>query len=466
MLSESTPNLQPPQGATALPALQQALSDGAHARFDRGPFWKCVADYEAAGEAEFLSHDFQTRNALGNASPAAAEKLLAFVGRRAGPAFAADVRAGLAAAPMAVQVTPYILSLIDWSRPYACPIRRQFLPAASAREPDHPLVRLDSLEEKADTKAPGLVHRYFDRALFLAQGTCPVYCRFCTRSYAIGSDTETVSKVKLGATPKSWEEAFAYLRASPLVEDVVLSGGDCYNLHPRVLSVIAENLLAIDHVRRIRIATKGLAVNPGRIVTDPRWTEVVVKFVDDGRRLGKQVVIHTHINTPEELTWVTQDAMRLLFSAGVIVRNQAVLLRGVNDSVHRMALLVKRLGFLQIQPYYVYQHDLVAGVDDLRTSLSTCLAIDHGMRGITAGFNTPTFVVDTPGGGGKRPASTYDHYDPETGISVFSAPSVKPGRSFLYFDPLHALSPEVARQWLDPAWARAACDAALGAARG
>jgi lysine 2,3-aminomutase len=438
----------------------ERLRDGAHARFDDEDFWRRVPIYEAVGRDEFLSYDFQTRHSLSNASPGAAAKLLLFVRERAGDAFAEDVRMGLAKAPMAVQITPYILSLINWDDPESCPIRIQFLPLGSRLLRDHPMLRLDSLGEKSDTKAPGLVHRYFDRVLFLPQATCPVYCRFCTRSYAIGNDTETVTKLKLEGTPKTWQKAFDYLRATPEVEDVVLSGGDSYNLHPRLLTAIAQNLLGIDSIRRVRIATKGLAVNPGRILTDRAWTDAVLSFAEKGRKLGKQIVVHTHVNTPEEITWVTKEAMRVLFEAGVVVRNQSVLLRGVNDSVYRMALLVKRLSYIQIQPYYVYQHDLVRGVEDLRTSLAQCLAIEHGVRGITAGFNTPQFVVDTPGGGGKRIASTYDSYDPETGVSVYTAPSVKHGESFLYFDPLHALDARVADQWSNPDWQQRALRAA------
>jgi len=440
--------------------LKVNLAPPAHQQFDTGPFWQRIAEFSGVAEAEFLSFAFQTKHSLANASPAATRRLLEFLRGQAGAGFAADVEAGLAKAPMNVQLTPYVLSLIDWQDPVSCPVRRQFLPLASAGLPDHPLVRLDSLGEQADTKAPGLVHRYFDKALFLPQGTCPVYCRFCTRSYAIGGDTEMVSKYRLDGTPKSWERAFAYLRATPQIEDVVISGGDSYNLHPRLIDVIAAQLLAIDHIRRIRIATKGLAVNPGRILTDLRWTEAVIRFVQRGRALGKQVVIHTHVNSPEELTWVTRDAMRLLFAEGVLVRNQSVLLRGVNDSVERMALLIKRLGFLQIQPYYVYQHDLVKGVEDLRTSLQTCLQIERGVRGVTAGFGTPQFIVDAPGGGGKRLASTYELYDRETGVSLFRAPSVKPGVDFLYFDPLHSLTSEVAEQWRDPQWQKRFCDEA------
>jgi lysine 2,3-aminomutase len=455
--------LRPLDGATEVD-LDAPPRDDEHKRFATGPFWQRLSDFAAVDEAEFASYPFQLKHALSNATPAAAAKLVDFARRHAGAAFAADVERGLAQAPMAVQLTPYIQAVIDWDDPYGCPVRRQFLPVASGLLPDHPMVALDSLGERHDAKTSSLVHRYHDRVLFLPQTTCPVYCRFCTRSYAVGTDTETVSKHKIEGTPRAWEEAFAYLRATPQVEDVVISGGDCYNLHARFIDVIADNLLAMDGIRRIRIATKGLAVNPGRIVSDARWTDAVIRFVTEGRKRGKQVVIHTHFNSPEEITWMTRDALRVLHEAGVIVRNQSVLLRGVNDSVQRMGLLVKRLGYLQIQPYYVYQHDLVRGVEDLRTSLATCLAIEHGIRGLTAGFNTPQFVVDAPGGGGKRIASTFDDYDQDTGISVYSAPAVKTERQFLYFDPLHALEPDVAERWLDPAWQRRACDAASVAA--
>jgi lysine 2,3-aminomutase len=129
------------------------------------------------------------------------------------------------------------------------------------------------------------------------------------------------------------------------------------------------------------------------------------------------------------------------------VRNQSVLQRGVNDTPETMTLLVKRLGHINVHPYYVYVHDLVKGVEDLRTSVDTALHIEKHVRGSTAGFNTPTFVVDAPGGGGKRDAHSYEYYDRETGISVYSAPSVKPGQYFLYFDPLHQLSTAIQRRW-------------------
>jgi lysine 2,3-aminomutase len=146
------------------------------------------------------------------------------------------------------------------------------------------------------------------------------------------------------------------------------------------------------------------------------------------------------------------------------VRNQSVLQRRVNDTVETMQLLVKRLGYCNVQPYYVYVHDLVKGVEDLRTTLQTGLDLEKQVRGVTAGFHTPTFVVDAPGGGGKRAIHSYEYYDRETGISVYTAPSVKPGY-FLYFDPIDTLSPEARARWNDPAEQDRMIDAALQGAR-
>src|SRR6201999_1539226 len=129
-------------------------------------------------------------------------------------------------------------------------------------------------------------------------------------------------------------------------------------------------------------------------------------------------------------------AMNKLCERGIVVRNQSVLQRRVNDTPEIMALLVKRLGHVNVHPYYVYMHDLVKGVEDLRTTLDTALVIEKHIRGITAGFNTPTFVVDAPGGGGKRDVHSFEHYDRQTGVSVFTSPSVHPDAYYFYFDPL------------------------------
>ena len=306
---------------------------------------------------------------------------------------------------------------------------------------------LDSLHEQADSPVPGLVHRYVDKALFLPLAVCPVYCRFCTRSYAIGPDTEEVDKVELARTPKQWQDAFTYIASRPELEDIVISGGDVYQLPPKNVELIGNALLDIPHVRRMRFATKGPAIMPMKLLTDPAWVDAIVGVVERGRLLGKDVVLHTHFNAPEEITWITEKAMKVLFERGVFVRNQSVLIRGVNDVPERMQLLVKRLSYVNVHPYYVYMHDMVKGVEDLRTTIQTAVDVEKFVRGSTAGFNSPTFVCDAPGGGGKRDVHSYEYYDRENGITVYAAPSVKPGKAFMYFDPIDRLSPDAQARW-------------------
>jgi lysine 2,3-aminomutase len=152
---------------------------------------------------------------------------------------------------------------------------------------------------------------------------------------------------------------------------------------------------------------------------------------------------------------------------GITVRNQSVLQHGVNDTVDEMRLLIKRLGHVNVHPYYVYVHDLVQGVEDLRTTLDTALNLEKHVRGSTAGFNTPVFVVDAPGGGGKRDAHSFEHYDRESGISVYTSPAVKAGQYYLYFDPLHLLPNDDTRaRWKDPVEQQRMVDQAIDRARG
>jgi lysine 2,3-aminomutase len=251
-------------------------------------------------------------------------------------------------------------------------------------------------------------------------------------------------------SPERWQRAFRYIASRPELEDIVISGGDAYNLRATQITEIGEALLAMPNIRRLRFATKGPAVMPQKILTDDAWFDALSNVVEKGRKMHKEVALHTHFNHPDEITWISQAAMNRLFERGITVRNQSVLVRGVNDSVPVMSLLVKRLGHVNVHPYYVYMHDLVQGVEDLRTSLDTALVIEKHVRGITAGFNTPTFVVDAPGGGGKRDVHSYEHYDHETGISVFTSPSVHSETHYFYFDPLHSLSAEVQKRWKSP----------------
>ncbi len=417
----------------------------AHRQLKSGAFWQQIPAWKDVDEATFLSHLWQEKNAI--TTP---EKLVGAVRELVSSDFIKDVEAGFHKAPMAVRISPYLLSLIDWENPLNDPIRRQFLPLGTQLEPDHPMLTLDSLHEQGDAPVPGLTHRYPDKVLFLVLDTCPVYCRFCTRSYAVGLDTDVVEKVSLKATDERWEQALQYLSERPEVEDVVISGGDTYRLKADQIRFIGERLLAMPHIKRFRFATKGIAIQPMKVLTDAPWLDAITEITEKGRKAHKEVVIHTHFNHPNEVTEISKRACDLLMERGITVRNQTVFQRGVNDDADTMVTLVRKLGWINVHPYYVYIHDLVQGTEDLRTSVATGIQVEKRVRGSTAGFNTPMFVVDAPGGGGKRDMHSYEHYDTTTGISVYTAPSVKKDEYFCYFDPISSLSPEVQKDWADP----------------
>jgi lysine 2,3-aminomutase len=445
-LIDFPPALKPPVDAEALE----------YKNLVKNEFWRKIPAYSNIDEATFLDHGWQARNSV-----TSIDKLLNVVRDVVHPDFIEDAVTGFQKAPMSVRVSPYLLSLIDWANPYDDPLRRQFIPVGTKLLVDHPKLELDSLNEQGDSPVPGLTHRYKDKALFLALDSCPVYCRFCTRSYSVGNETDSIEKISLGVNKDRWNKIFSYIESRPELEDIVVSGGDVYQLRARQITEIGDRLLAIPHIRRIRFATKGPAVMPQKILTDIEWRDALVGVVEKGRKLFKEVVLHTHFNHPNEITYITEMAMNVLMERGVTMRNQSVLQRGVNDSVEVMTMLVKRLGHINIHPYYVYLHDLVKGVEDLRTTLDTALHIEKHLRGSTAGFNTPTFVVDAPGGGGKRDVHSFEYYDRETGISVYTSPTVKKGEFYLYFDPLHSLSTEMVRKWENPAEQKAMVELAL-----
>jgi lysine 2,3-aminomutase len=459
----STPTILDPEHVD--PPVADASAAGLHAEpghrhLRRDEFWRAIPAYAEVTQAEFGDHKWQQRHTVTNV-----KQLRETLGGRVAEGFYEDLEAGISHAPMSLRISPYLLALVDWADRDTIrrdPIRTQFLPLRSQQEPDHPMLRFDSLNEREDSPVPGLTHRYPDKALFLPQPSCPVYCRFCTRSYAVGNDTEVVEKMKLSANSSRWEEAFTYIASKPQLEDIVISGGDTYNLKADHIEQIGRRLLEMPNIRRIRYATKGLCVLPQKILTDDPWVDALTRVVELGRKLHKDVVVHTHFNHPNEITGFSEDAMGRLTERGIHVRCQTVLQRGVNDTPEVMASLVRRLSYINVHPYYVYVHDMVPGVEDLRTSLWTAQKLERYVRGTTAGFNTPSFVLDAPGGGGKRDVHTADHYDRHTGVSVFTAPSVKPGKKFLFFDPIASLGEEARWRWTQPSERRQMIDDALG----
>jgi lysine 2,3-aminomutase len=399
-----------------------------------------LASWKYIPQETFNDHAWQDKNSIFRV-PQLEEALAGTVS----PHLINEITSAVKMVNMSIRLTPYIMELIDWSQVETDPIRRQFLPMLSELEPDHPSLVVDSLHEREHSPVTGLVHRYPDKVLFLATSVCPVYCQYCTRSYAVGADTEQLQKDKV-ASANNWGPALDYIRAHPAIEDVVVSGGDAARLKPANLKFLGNALLDIPHVRRIRFATKAVAVQPMKFLTDAAWMEALTQVVSRGREEFKHVCVHTHFNHPNEVTSVVERAMRVLHSNGVLVRNQTVLLRGVNNDAATLRELIKKLGRVNIHPYYAYICDMVKGTEHFRIPLHEAQTLEKEVRGSTAGFNTPLFIVDTPAG--KRVVHSAESYDRNLGISTFTSPAVASGRLHNYYDPIRSLPGMSRDKWI------------------
>lgn len=281
-------------------------------------------------------------------------------------------------------ITPYYLSLIDNSDPYD-PIRLQAIPRIME---SHITVSdmCDPLHEDADSPVPGMTHRYPDRVLLLVTDQCSMYCRHCTRRRKAGEKDAPMPHDDV-------DKAIEYIRNNKEVRDVILSGGDPLTLSDQRLDDLLSRIHAIEHVDIIRIGTRIPVVLPQRI-TDG-LIEVLKKY--------PPIWLNTHFNHTHELTPEACAALAKLADNGIVLGNQSVLLRHVNDQVDVMKNLVHKLVKNRVRPYYIYQCDLSEGIAHFRTPISKGLEIMESLRGHTSGLCIPTFVVDAPGGGGKIP---------------------------------------------------------------
>ncbi len=283
-----------------------------------------------------------------------------------------------------VDITPYFASLIDPDDPN-CPIRRQVIPLGRELQAFEGMME-DSLAEDRHSPVPGLVHRYPDRVLMLVTTQCASYCRYCTRSRIVGDSNANFSKAE-------FEMQLDYLRRTPQVRDVLLSGGDPLTVAPKTLDYILSSLRAIEHIEIIRIGSRVPVFLPQRI-TDEFCAMI---------RQYHPLWLNIHVNHPKEITPELSEALAKLADAGVPLGNQSVLLAGINDSVNIQRELVHKLVRNRVRPYYLYQCDLVKGAGHFRTTVAKGIEIIEGLRGHTSGYAVPTYVVDAPGGGGKVP---------------------------------------------------------------
>lgn len=284
-----------------------------------------------------------------------------------------------------LSITPYYLSLIDVENYQNDPIFKQAF--ADVRELHVSKSEMkDPLSEDHDSPVPGITHRYPDRVLFLVSNVCAMYCRHCTRKRKVGDVDNIPSKHQI-------KQGLDYIRNTPQIRDVLLSGGDPFLLSDDYLDWILTELQAIPHVQVIRIGTRTPVVLPYRI------TENLVSML----KKHHPIWINTHFNHVRELTNSSRIALAMLADAGIPLGNQSVLLSEVNDCPRLMKELVHRLVKNRVRPYYLYQCDLSEGLSHFRTPVGKGIEIIESLIGHTSGFAIPTYVIDAPGGGGKIP---------------------------------------------------------------
>ncbi|WP_292370692.1 lysine 2,3-aminomutase [Methanoregula sp. UBA64] len=282
-------------------------------------------------------------------------------------------------------ITPYYLSLIDTGDYKNDPIFRQAFPSPAELIVENYELS-DPLSEEKDSPCPCITHRYPDRVLFLVSNTCAMYCRHCTRKRKVGDKDSIPDRDEILA-------GIRYIKNTPQIRDVLLSGGDPFMLSDEYLDWILSELRAIPHVEVIRIGTRVPVVLPYR-VTD-NLVEVLKKH--------HPVWVNTQFNHPKEMTDSARAALAKLADAGIPLGNQSVLLAGINDCPRIMKALVHELVKNRVRPYYLYQCDLSEGISHFRTPVSKGIEIMENLVGHTSGFAVPRYVIDAPGGGGKIP---------------------------------------------------------------
>jgi lysine 2,3-aminomutase len=288
------------------------------------------------------------------------------------------------AARYAVAITPALADLIDRADPHD-PIARQFLPDARELEVG-PEESGDPIGDDAHSPVRGVVHRYPDRVLLKLVNACAVYCRYCFRREMVGPGQGGLSPVEL-------EAALDYIRGTPEIWEVILTGGDPLMVSARRLKTIVAELSAIAHVKVLRVHTRLPVVAPERV------TAALVRAL----RNDKAAFVVLHANHPRELTADARAACARFIDAGIPMLSQSVLLRGVNDSAETLGALLRALVECRIKPYYLHHADLAPGTAHLRTTIGEGQALMRELHGRTSGLCQPAYVLDIPGGYGKSP---------------------------------------------------------------
>jgi lysine 2,3-aminomutase len=362
-------------------------------------------------------------------------------------------------ATMSMLIPPQMINTMNEADLRSDPVRRYMAPAYSERQPDwpsHPLSQRDSLHEADMWAVEGLTHRYPTKVLAELIPTCPQYCGHCTRMDLVGNDTLQVLKYKFEMKQQErWDAMLDYLRVTPQVRDVVVSGGDMANVPIKRLEDFVMKLLDIENIRDIRLATKGLMGIPQHFLQDDVKASAE-RMATKANDRGVDIAVHTHVNAAQQVTPLVGAAAKVFLDAGFRdVRNQGVLLRGVNTSVTELLdLCFLLLDHAKIMPYYFYMCDMIPNAEHWRTSVAETQELQFGMMGYLPGFATPRMVCDVPFVG-KRWVHQLSDYDHVRGISSWRKnyrtgiesddPDVF-NRTYRYYDPIYTL-PEEGQAW-------------------
>ncbi len=293
-----------------------------------------------------------------------------------------EERLGFEKPEFQIRCTPYYASLASENNPHD-PIRKILVPTVRELQPGLQQM-LDPLGERANNPAPRVIHRYPDRCLFLVTDFCSVYCRYCTRKHFTATDQSFVRS-------SEYDQALSYLKSKTGLREVILSGGDPLTLSDSVLDRVLTDLRSIEHIEIIRIGSRMPVVCPMRV------TEELVSVI----KKHHPVFMMTHFNHPRELTSEAAQALTRMVDAGIPTFNQLVLLNGVNNHPAVISALSRRLMYLRVKPYYMFQCDPSFGTDHLRTSVEDSLSIQRELWGNLSGLAMPNLSLDIPDGGGK-----------------------------------------------------------------
>jgi lysine 2,3-aminomutase len=419
------------------------------------PDWTRLPGYRRVTAAQWESAQWQRAHTVKNL-----RELKEALGPFLTDDLAADIHRDMRErATMSMLIPPQMLNTMDHRDLSGDPIRRYMAPAFSERDPEwpsHPLAARDSLHEADMWAVEGLTHRYPTKVLAELLSTCPQYCGHCTRMDLVGNSTPVVAKYRFELRqPDRHALMLDYIRRTPSIRDVVVSGGDVANVPIRRLEEFVSALLDVEHVRDVRLATKALMGLPQHFL-QPEVQEGLARLGEKARRRGVSLAVHTHVNHVNSLTPLVARASRQFLDWGYRdVRNQGVLLRGVNttptDLLELCFTLLDRCG---VMPYYFYLCDLIPHAEHWRVAVWEAQDLQHAIMGYLPGFATPRIVCDVPLVG-KRWVHQVEAYDRERGISYWTK-NYRTGiehhdpealtRRYPYYDPIRTL-PESGRRW-------------------